>query len=396
MRKRSLAIGWYLTLVACAGSDSERLGDASDRVASSSLTDSAVASDVGPIADSAVASDASGAALSDAMPDAMLRPRPQVRLAPSREAALPCDNVELTFDFAPSTRDFNLDHAFWMMWFAERTLFSDNPETQAELAEIGFDRYAHFEDATGLQLFVAGSKDSIVVAFRGSSELKDWIGNFNFPQDEGALHGVVGRVHRGFASALSPSFDAIAATIRTFAAAGQSIWVTGHSLGGAEATLFSTRLARAGTRVAPLYTFGGPRAGDQGFARDAFEQLNQRVYRIVNELDLVPRVPPAAVAADESAKISPVFQQGGAQTVRDLDYRHVGQMAWLQYATGTDLTMMPTMSDAEDQTFWAGVTKDGTFGAIAGNQQQGARHAPQRYLCRLHALRKAAAASAAP
>jgi len=322
--------------------------------------------------------------------DASLSPKPVVRLAPELEDALRCDNVELDFDFDGTARDFNLDHAFWMMWFAERSFFSEKPETKAELAQLGFDRYADFADPdTGLQLYVAGSADNVIVAFRGSSELNDWLGDFNFPQDEGSLHGVAGRVHRGFAGALSPSFEAIEKTVRSFADAGQSIWITGHSLGGAEATLAAARLSRAGSKLAPLYTFGAPRAGDEAFAQDAFAKLDARAYRIVNELDLVPRLPPAAIAGEEAARVLPLAQDNGAQVVRDLDYRHVGRIALMPFAGGTDLTLSPTMSDDDDEAYWDDAAKGGSIGVLFGSQQQGERHAQQRYLCRLFAMRAA-------
>lgn len=317
-------------------------------------------------------------------------PGPKVLLAPTLESKLGCDNVELTFDFDPATRDFNLDHAFWMMWFAERSFFASAPETPVELAQVGFDRYELFVDSdTGLEAYVAGSDESVIVAFRGSNETNDTITDLNFPQDEGAVHGVAGRVHRGFANALAPSFDAITKTVRSFASAGQPIWITGHSLGGAEATLTAARFARAGIQIAPLYAYAAPRAGDAAFAQDAFEKLGGRAYRIVNELDLVPRVPPAAVAAEESARVLPLGQATGAQAVRDLDYRHVGQMMWLEYPAGNDLTVMPVMSDDDDKPYWEQMGKGGTLGALLSNQKQGGRHAQQRHLCRLFAMRNA-------
>lgn len=323
--------------------------------------------------------------------DASTLPVPVVKLAPELEDALGCDNRELDFDFDPTSRNFNLDHAFWMMWFVERSFFSEKAETRAELATLGFDNYAEFANPdTGLQLYVAGSAGSVVVAFRGSTELNDWLGDFNFPQDDGALHGVAGRVHRGFASALSPSFDAIEETIRIFASAGQPIFVTGHSLGGAEATLAAARLARAGgVMLGPLYTYGAPRTGDATFAQDAFLRLDADAYRIVNERDLVPHIPPAAIAAEESSRVLPFGQDTGAQVIRDLDYRHVGRMAWMQVPDGTDLTLLPTMPDDDDQAYWAEAAKDGSLGLIFGSQQQGAQHAQQRYLCRLFAMREA-------
>ena len=65
------------------------------------------------------------------------------------------------------------------------------------------------------------------------------------------------------------------------------IWVTGHSLGGAMATLVSHRLAVEGFPVRAVYTYGSPRPGDRNF-RDAYRLPN---YRFVNDNDLVPHCP---------------------------------------------------------------------------------------------------------
>lgn len=68
----------------------------------------------------------------------------------------------------------------------------------------------------------------------------------------------------------------------------------GHSLGGAIATCLSYVVLQAGFEVHGLFTIGCPRVGNQWFAA-VLEQrieLNGDVMRLVNQNDLVPRVPP--------------------------------------------------------------------------------------------------------
>ena len=72
------------------------------------------------------------------------------------------------------------------------------------------------------------------------------------------------------------------------------IWVTGHSLGGAMASLASVWLAYY--NIAPreniiLYTFGMPRVGDYSYAQQ-HNQLIANSWRVVNFDDIVPRLPP--------------------------------------------------------------------------------------------------------
>lgn len=71
----------------------------------------------------------------------------------------------------------------------------------------------------------------------------------------------------------------------------RSIEVTGHSLGSALATLYVARNATATDIHADrLCTFASPLVGDVGFA-NAFNELDVESWRIVNEADLVPKVP---------------------------------------------------------------------------------------------------------
>ena len=74
------------------------------------------------------------------------------------------------------------------------------------------------------------------------------------------------------------------------------IWVTGHSLGGAMASLASTWLAYykiASRKNIILYTFGMPRVGDYDYALQ-HDQLVNNSWRVVNDDDLVPHFPTMA------------------------------------------------------------------------------------------------------
>ncbi len=70
-----------------------------------------------------------------------------------------------------------------------------------------------------------------------------------------------------------------------------SIEVTGHSLGGALATLYVAENTAAGHATIPrICTFASPRVGDPTIATQ-FDQLEISSWRIVNEPDLVPKLP---------------------------------------------------------------------------------------------------------
>ena len=69
-----------------------------------------------------------------------------------------------------------------------------------------------------------------------------------------------------------------------------SIEVTGHSLGAALATLYVAENAGGEVATPLVGTFASPRVGDSAFATK-FDQLGITSWRIVNELDVVPKLP---------------------------------------------------------------------------------------------------------
>ncbi|KAI9324953.1 Alpha/Beta hydrolase protein [Zopfochytrium polystomum] len=151
----------------------------------------------------------------------------------------------------------------------------------------------------GGQAFVAASDDlgAIVVAFRGTRDVRNWIEDINFAKADLALSGVAaagvhqlkeeGKVHAGFYA-------------REFAARevpGATAARRGTRLGGAVATIAAVELALQGVLPATrihLTTVGAPRVGDAGFAA-AVERLGLgRMVRAVNYNDVAPHLPPRA------------------------------------------------------------------------------------------------------
>ncbi|KAH7713198.1 class 3 lipase protein [Aphelenchoides avenae] len=75
---------------------------------------------------------------------------------------------------------------------------------------------------------------------------------------------------------------------------GYELWVAGHSLGGALASIGAGVNAKQGifpSSSIKLYTLGQPRTGDSTYA-NAINQLVPESHRVVNSPDLVPHVPP--------------------------------------------------------------------------------------------------------
>ncbi len=109
------------------------------------------------------------------------------------------------------------------------------------------------------------------------------------------------KLHAGFASNSQKLFFHVVKLLETLAPPGSEwdLCVTGHSLGGALASLFTWQLQAVRHLLVPgiasvsLYTFGSPRTGDQA-AQAAFDRVTGEIvptHRVVNAGDMVPWFP---------------------------------------------------------------------------------------------------------
>jgi triacylglycerol lipase len=117
------------------------------------------------------------------------------------------------------------------------------------------------------------------LVFRGTSgRLSNWLSNLDMVASQWPSGG---NVHRGFSNILMELWDTIATALE---ATEKPLYYTGHSLGGALATLAaSLRPPRA------VYTFGAPRIGDAEFAQTL---ARVPVFNIFNPKDIVTELPP--------------------------------------------------------------------------------------------------------
>lgn len=150
-------------------------------------------------------------------------------------------------------------------------------------------------DTPAFSGFAASDGRAAYLVFRGTRHrldcresfvdtLRAWLANLDFAQvEEGP-----GRVHRGYARELDQVGDAdLVAMARDHAAGGKPLYVTGHSAGGALATLAARRLHAAGVPVRAAVVFSAPRVGDRAFARGYPLPL----VRIEHRHDLIPHLP---------------------------------------------------------------------------------------------------------
>ena len=202
--------------------------------------------------------------------------------------------------FDAQRKSFSLRNAWWL---AEASLLAyQAPAEPLDVTPLKNAGYGVEFLATPLTqaVFIHGNTH-IIVAFCGTRfegfggprglfrvEAIDWrdlMTDLEIAQVEFRL---AGRVHAGARQAFDESWPAIKTRLdRLQSDRARPLWLAGHSLGAALATLAACECAPHG-----LCTFGSPKVGDPTFARN-FQVPN--VYRFIHFRDLVPLLPPGNI-----------------------------------------------------------------------------------------------------
>jgi triacylglycerol lipase len=178
-----------------------------------------------------------------------------------------------------------------------------------------------------------------VVCFRGTQQLRDWLTNINADKAEvwstktpGKL---LGHFHLGFHDAYKSVEGQMLEHLEELKEL--PLFVTGHSLGGALATIATWYLP--GEKLAACYTFGAPRCGDDKMG----PRYRTPIYRVVNGADPVPFVPPSHWFIDGLKWVTRLLPYLGWVTSKLIElqkFRHYGDQRYIPMvdqdpATGT-------------------------------------------------------------
>jgi len=168
--------------------------------------------------------------------------------------------------------------------------FSAYPEVEPTLIESADKGFTDTQAAVLNKL----NSDRIYLIFRGTDKSIDWMNNVQFrqqiyPYGDGNTDV---RFHQGFMTAYLAVRERLLEALSTFT--GQEVVITGHSLGGALATIAALDLqynfGQANDLRFIVNTFGAPRVGNLA----QVESYNRRVphsQRFVYGWDVVTRVP---------------------------------------------------------------------------------------------------------
>ena len=132
--------------------------------------------------------------------------------------------------------------------------------------------------------FVGWLGRAALVTFRGTESVGNCLTDLETPLVQRPPYS--GRIHLGFAEAVTAVWPQVLRLLGDPRRA-MPVWLAGHSLGGAMATLAAVRLVSEGYNVRAVYTCGSPRAGNHIF-RNSYKLAN---FRFVNQDDIVPHLP---------------------------------------------------------------------------------------------------------
>jgi hypothetical protein len=181
----------------------------------------------------------------------------------------------------------------WTEEDADKTIFLNSREIPREATDN------HRPGTQGLVIFYnKGEKDVVFISFRGSEKkLNDWFSNFNIEKVTSPfITEEKAKVHRGFLEAFQSLIPTQGGEYKTFEAIirqikGKHIWLTGHSLGGALASIGAGYLMSLDVAIAGLYTFGAPRIGNGSYRTYINQKLTDKCWRFANNNDLVADIP---------------------------------------------------------------------------------------------------------
>lgn len=158
---------------------------------------------------------------------------------------------------------------------------------------IDVDKQFKYFDKVGFdtQAFVLQSGDAVFVVFQGTQTKLDWLANLIVRFKRKAEFG---SYHTGFITVSELSFPSVGKHLISVIKENpnRKVVLTGHSLGGAMATMYAHILKQKypSVSIESLITFGQPRCGNFKFT-EYLNSLNLNYKRFVNTGDYIADVP---------------------------------------------------------------------------------------------------------
>lgn len=190
----------------------------------------------------------------------------------------------------------------------------------------------------------------VILAFRGTippiiKDLQSWLDWINDGMGQPIeVPGFPGKVHEGFWGSLDALWNGLIAEIkRQLQINGKCLplYITGHSKGGAIASLAAFRLMIAeGITPAAVYTFAAPHPGDITFAKQ-YQATVPRHIRYEFGDDIVPFLIPDAAFMEAIAAIPDIGNR--LKGMSTWNYSPVGQLKYIKWDKTTVVNDSPEL-----------------------------------------------------
>lgn len=187
-------------------------------------------------------------------------------------------------------------NAYWMARLADQIYQCQPggrlPDEQGILANLkaedpGFRSVKGFSKNSA-QAALVEHESYLTLVFRGTDEAKDWVDNLNAFSEQ----ALFGAFHRGFLHSVQDLWKELFELYSDInAEKPRGLFLTGHSLGGAMATVASSILIHQDEAFTSTYTFGQPRVVTRDSARIYNIEAQAKTFRFQNNNDIVTRAP---------------------------------------------------------------------------------------------------------
>jgi predicted lipase len=234
------------------------------------------------------------------------------------------------FKFNPYTTHYEPQNAYWLaevahLAYRKKSKDDESPDEDAILEQLKsldgkFKDVKGFNKKSSQAIIILNEGDNndsnpgyVLIAFRGTDEPDDWLDNvkvlpIDFPSNpaqqasdqqpnnqQPADQKPLGKIHQGFYNAFLDIWDEMDKLLRLPEYKKRPFWITGHSLGGALATVAGLQLTYESRPFYGIYTFGQPRVCDRDLMRHFNAEHQKIFFRFQNDNDIVTRIP-AAIA----------------------------------------------------------------------------------------------------
>lgn len=223
--------------------------------------------------------------------------------------------IQLSYYIYPRAHEnYEEDKQSWTLeWFIKK------------LHDLGFTVINYIENKeTDTQVAICLRDKVVYTVFRGSStdfttnpEEDDWDTNFDFQLKEFS----VGAAHSGFWNDVCSVEEEIYETTLPLLKKDYRSIITGHSQGAGDAVCLGVKIIDNRYTLKHVITYGGPRTVDSELAELLMNNWPDVFHRVVNNNDLVTRVPPRLFGCKHLGKFH-YFKGDGTYTSNISDWHY--------------------------------------------------------------------------